>query len=257
VPASRTPPPDHDRFDELLEQAFDALDSGAIEQAARRLDEAAALDEHSADLWYARGLLAWHTADDADEVDPEAAERAASRAARQPLERALHEDPDHADALHLLARCDEIDGDRAAMIARDLRVLELDARADQAEQVGSTAEQDLIASEAEAALDDLPEEFKARLANVPIVLEARPSKVIVREGFDPRALGLFEGPDDAEHARGELVLSPSRIVLFYANLLVAFPDEDDLREQVRITIFHEVGHYFGLDEDEIAALGLD
>ena len=79
----------------------------------------------------------------------------------------------------------------------------------------------------------------------------------MREGFDPRALGLFEGADDAGQRSGEIQVAPTRIVLFYANLLASFPDEDALREEIDITIRHEVGHFFGLDEDDMERLGLE
>ncbi|MGB1698589.1 MAG: metallopeptidase family protein, partial [Nannocystaceae bacterium] len=118
----------------------------------------------------------------------------------------------------------------------------------------------LQASEAEIraiatrVLTALPEEFSCRLENVPVVLEARPSRALVATGFDPRALGLFEGlaDADAEHA-GPI---PSRIVLFTRNLALEFPEKEELAEQVEITLLHEVGHFFGLDEEQVEALGL-
>ncbi|RPI57721.1 MAG: hypothetical protein EHM50_11480, partial [Lysobacterales bacterium] len=54
-----------------------------------------------------------------------------------------------------------------------------------------------------------------------------------------------------------LALAPTRIVLFCSNLLVGFPDRDELAEQIEITILHEIGHFFGLDEDAVARLGLE
>mgnify|MGYP005813335487 CR=1 FL=1 len=50
--------------------------------------------------------------------------------------------------------------------------------------------------------------------------------------------------------------APTRIVLFTSNLLASFAD-DDLEEQVEITVLHEVGHYFGLDENDMVRLGLE
>jgi len=49
----------------------------------------------------------------------------------------------------------------------------------------------------------------------------------------------------------------TRIVLFAENLALDFPDADDFEKQVRITVLHELGHYFGLDEDDMVRLGLD
>jgi predicted Zn-dependent protease with MMP-like domain len=89
------------------------------------------------------------------------------------------------------------------------------------------------------------------------VLEARPAEALVREGFDPRALGLFEGQGDLGQHSGATHDAPTRIVLFYANLLASFPDEDALREEIEVTILHEIGHFFGLDEDDMERLGLE
>ncbi|MCA9663920.1 MAG: metallopeptidase family protein, partial [Myxococcales bacterium] len=85
----------------------------------------------------------------------------------------------------------------------------------------------------------------------------RPHWDVVADGFDPRALGMFEGPDDFGQRILELAPMTSRIVLFTANLVASFADPEDLEEEVRVTVLHEVGHYFGLDEDGVAALGLE
>jgi predicted Zn-dependent protease with MMP-like domain len=95
--------------------------------------------------------------------------------------------------------------------------------------------------------------FARRLEHVPVILEDRPSGSLVAEGFDPRAFGLFEGPTDG--VRDEP--APTRIVLYAANLLAEFPDEPELSEQIEVTVLHEVGHFFGLEEEELERLGLD
>ena len=80
---------------------------------------------------------------------------------------------------------------------------------------------------------------------------------IIEEGFDPRALGLFEGPDDFGQRSVHAPPTPSRIVLFYMNLEASFPERDALAEEIEVTILHELGHYFGLDEDDVERLGLE
>jgi len=119
--------------------------------------------------------------------------------------------------------------------------------------------EDLIVEAAEGAVASLPDAFRERLSEVPILVEPRPSEDLVREGFDPRALGLFEGPTHAEREQGEAAEAgePTRIVLFSANLASESLDEDQLRTEVATTVLHEVGHYFGLDEDELGRMGLD
>jgi predicted Zn-dependent protease with MMP-like domain len=104
-------------------------------------------------------------------------------------------------------------------------------------------------------LASLPGDVGARLANVAVVVMDRPPREVVAEGFDPRAYGLFEGPTDA--AEWDAPIGPTRVVLFVANLVADFGDDDDrIAEETRTTVLHEIGHYFGLDEDEVADLGL-
>ena len=50
---------------------------------------------------------------------------------------------------------------------------------------------------------------------------------------------------------------PNRISIYRLPLEDEFPDEDELREEIRITVLHELGHYFGLDEDRLAELGYE
>jgi predicted Zn-dependent protease with MMP-like domain len=76
----------------------------------------------------------------------------------------------------------------------------------------------------------------------------------VQEGFDPRALGLFDGPPWSEQGLTGPALN--RIVLYRANIAAVSPDLREAREQVRITLLHETAHFFGLDEGGVAELGL-
>ena len=114
----------------------------------------------------------------------------------------------------------------------------------------------MIERVAARTLEGLPEPFASRLRDVPVVLEPRPGRDLVQEGFDPRALGLFEGPDDFGRRALEVTARPSRIVVFFANLLDAYPRDEDVRTQVEVTLLHEIGHFFGLDEEQVDALGL-
>lgn len=178
-------------------------------------------------------------------------------AALPQFRRAAELDPRFADAFHALGQVHEALGQHDAMVRCFLEVLRLDAHDDIGAGIGTREDQRLIAAVAEEVLENLPDEFHDRLGNVPVVLAARPARYLVEDGFDPRALGLFEGPTHFHQRGTEASAAPSRIVLFYANLLASYPDEDDLREQVEVTILHEVGHYFGLDEDDMERLGLD
>jgi len=232
--------PELDPLASLLERIDEALDDGDIDDARAALQlvrELVGFDHPEA--LYADASIAW------EEHGPEAAE-----AILKQIE-ALH--PDHADALYGLARIAEERGDTRAMVSYQLRVLELDAREDRDARVGSPEELDYIEAIARDVLEELPAPFAQRLEHVPVVLEPRPSRELVQEGFDPRALGLFEGPTEGDSHTP----SPTRIVLFTSNLLVDFVEEEELREQIEVTLLHEIGHFFNLDEDDLKRLGLD
>jgi len=176
--------------------------------------------------------------------------------ARDHLEQAARLQPNDADVHDRLARIHEHRGDQRAMIHHALRVLALDARSDRRRAIGTPHQLEFIEGEVRRVLMSLPHDLADRVAEVPIVLEPRPSFALVREGFDPRALGLFEGSTDDHRYSSEPAPRLTRIVLFFANLLAITSDDETLAEQVEITVLHEIGHFFGLDEAEVEALGL-
>ena len=173
-------------------------------------------------------------------------------AARVELEAALARHGSDAELHYLMARaCEEL-GDRPAMVHHDLEVRRLDRLGD-----GPLPREtlDFIESVAHEVLAALPSRFAEHLVDLPIVLEERPNAALVREGFDPRSLGLFEGPRLSER-EGMTPLAPPRIVLFTANLLAEFPEREELASQVEITLLHEIGHFFDLEEVDVERLGL-
>ena len=108
-------------------------------------------------------------------------------------------------------------------------------------------------------LDKLPKEFREQLRNVEIVVETRPSKDLLRaEGLDPREdtlYGIYQGVPLPDRSALDPPLLPDKITIFAEPLLEDFPDPDDLREEIRLTVLHEIAHYFGMDEEEIEDLG--
>lgn len=191
---------------------------------------------------YARAVAAW--------------ERDGPTAARDILVGAVQLEPGHADARHALALVADELGDLGERDRQFMAVLRLDTAADAELGLESAADRRFITEVASDVLDGLPDEFRARLSNVPLVLESRPAIALVGAGFDPRSLGLFEGNTDGE--REALALAPTRIVLYAANLLAAFGHDDEaLEDEIETTILHEVAHFFGLDEDQVAELGLE
>jgi predicted Zn-dependent protease with MMP-like domain len=100
-----------------------------------------------------------------------------------------------------------------------------------------------------AALDTLPPHIAAALRNVAVVVEDENPE-------DPDLYGLFEGIPLTEGGPGPGDV-PSRIAIYRRPLEADFADVDDLREEIRITVLHELGHYFGLDEDRLSELGYE
>jgi len=101
----------------------------------------------------------------------------------------------------------------------------------------------------QAALDVLPPHIADALENVAVVVEDENPE-------DPDLLGLYHGVPLPE--RGDMAGSlPDKISIYRIPLEESFPDPEVLREEIRITVLHELAHYFGLDEDRIAELGYD
>lgn len=177
--------------------------------------------------------------------DPEAA-----------LEEALlwvKDDPGAADAHYAAGLAYEALERERDKVTSFLRVLELDARDDGAP---IRDYQRIIVDEVESTLATLPAEFRERLGPVAVLVELRPSRDLVEDGFDPRLLGLFDGATSAELESADVPATVTRIVIYSHNHASAFEDEACLREEVRVTVLHEVGHFFGLDEDDLDDLGL-
>jgi predicted Zn-dependent protease with MMP-like domain len=100
-----------------------------------------------------------------------------------------------------------------------------------------------------AALDELPPHLAAALQNVAVVVEDENLD-------DPDLLGLYHGVPLTE--RGDVAgMPPDTISIYRLPLEESFPDPAELQEEIRITVLHELAHYFGLDEDRLAELGYD
>ena len=85
--------------------------------------------------------------------------------------------------------------------------------------------------------------------NVAVTVEDSPSEGILLQGGD--ALGLYQGTPIHERGMGYNLVLPDKITVYRLPLISACHTQRELREEVRLTVFHEVGHYYGLDDDEI------
>jgi len=107
-------------------------------------------------------------------------------------------------------------------------------------------------------LAELPEEFASRLQNVEVVVEEAPSRrQLLGAGLDPgrdTLLGLYEGVPLEERGLDYVAL-PDKISLFYRPIVEACTSVDEVREEIRITILHEIAHFFGIGDEDLDEWG--
>ena len=115
----------------------------------------------------------------------------------------------------------------------------------------------LAATTVNATQRSLPPELHTLALAVPVHYTARPDQDVIDDGFPDDILGLFSGdPHGSEFAQD--LPAPPQIFIYLENLWdFAEADVDVFREEARLTYLHELGHYFGWDEDELTARGLD
>jgi len=105
--------------------------------------------------------------------------------------------------------------------------------------------EDLVA----AAMDDVPVELMALASNVAVVVtdDAPPD--------DPELLGLYEGVPLTERDTGYGGVLPDRISIYRRPTLAICDTDDQVREEVAITVVHEIAHHFGIDDERLHDLG--
>jgi predicted Zn-dependent protease with MMP-like domain len=105
----------------------------------------------------------------------------------------------------------------------------------------------------ERVLDSLPREFRRRIRNVSIQVEDAPPNQPSPQSGQPRRLllGLFHGVPTTKKSVFDLPTGPDHIVLYQKNIEAVCSSEAEVREQIRLTVIHELGHYFGMDEDQL------
>ncbi len=109
------------------------------------------------------------------------------------------------------------------------------------------------------ALADIPMPFAAALDEVAIVIDDEPSPDQLRESDldeDDALYGLYEGVARTEYG-ADWIVAPNRITLFRLPLEADFPDPNDLADEVRITVIHELAHHLGIDDERLHDLGVD
>ena len=93
------------------------------------------------------------------------------------------------------------------------------------------------------ACDRLPDRFQRLLSNVAVTIEDRPG------GDNP--LGLYEGTPLGERGTGYTIVLPDKISIYRLPLLANCRSQRELRTEIELTVLHEIGHHFGLDDADI------
>jgi predicted Zn-dependent protease with MMP-like domain len=103
------------------------------------------------------------------------------------------------------------------------------------------------------ALDSLPKEFRSRIRNVAVLVEDLPPNQPLPQPGDQRRLllGLFHGVPTTKKSIFDLPTGPDYVVLYQKNIEAICSSDAEVREQIRLTVMHELGHYFGMDENQL------
>lgn len=178
-------------------------------------------------------------------------------AAKDNFRRAIKLDLDFPDAVYELARTLEHLGEHVEAQRLFHWASDQDEEAFPVPLQSSREEFDEVLQDAR---DELPKEILDALESVSIVVEDLPSKELLENGkpvLSPDILGLFTGRSLKDESVFALPTMPPTVYLFRRNLERVCRDYDELREEIQTTLYHEVGHYLGLDEEELEERGLD
>ena len=108
------------------------------------------------------------------------------------------------------------------------------------------------------AVDELPEEFRAKLQNVAIIVEDYPSRELLERmevPDDDTLFGLYEGTPLPERDFLHQPLYPDRILIFQRAIEDECDSTEDIKDELKITLIHEIAHFFGMDDDYLEELG--
>ncbi len=107
-------------------------------------------------------------------------------------------------------------------------------------------------------LENLPAEFASRITNVEVVVEDEPTAEQIQDaGLDPAEdtlFGLYEGIPLEERGLAYAAL-PDKISIFYLPIVETCTSTAEIRNEIRITVLHEIAHFFGIDDEELDEWG--
>lgn len=267
---------DETRIDELWDEIWALLEEGRSDAAVTRALKALNEEGDEPELRYLLGVALLdadepeaaaselETATDAGSDWPEAHSALAwayYRACRfedaaDAVEAALELDAKSADAHHLRGLLAERMGNDA--VAR--RELAMSTRLDPERypKPVEMREEEFLAV-AKAVVAELDPEIRRVLDGAALFVQPFPAEDLLRDSdppLDPQILGLFTGQSLVERSVGDSGAMPNTIYLFQRNLERSAATREELEEEIRVTVLHEIGHHLGWDEDELEERGL-
>ena len=271
-------PYDDDDLDALLDEAEAALDAGDADRAIDLLEESAQDPEADPEVRAMFGLALYYGAEYEDafewlrravDDDPEDAEcrgamgvccffRLETVTAEKELRRAILTENDWAEAHYWLGRVLEFRGRYPEAMIEFQKAQSLDREHYLAPRRIRDEDLDSVMQDAIAAL---PARIHAAIDDAAILVEEYPTEEMLRETdppLPPDILGLYTGVSHAD--RGATAASgaaPSTIHIFRRNLEHFVGEREEIVDELRVTLLHEIGHHLGMDEEELEALGLD
>ncbi|MGH7726459.1 MAG: metallopeptidase family protein [Candidatus Eiseniibacteriota bacterium] len=261
----------------LLERAEEALDQGDIDRALDLLEEPAQLPDAHPDVRAMFGLALYYSGDyeeayelvlDAVAQDPEDVEargalgvchfyRLEMVTAEKELRRALLSEPEWSEAHWWLGRVLEFRGRYPEAMIEFQRASALDREHYPVPMRLSDDELDKVANE---AIEGLPPRIKSTLDEVAILVEEYPTEELLRESepaLPPDLLGLFTGTALVDRSTLQSGAPANTIHIFKRNLELFGGTREEVVDELRITLLHEIGHWLGMNEEELEALGLE
>lgn len=258
-----------------VERIHDLIDQGEFESARMSIDGMLRKRPRHPDLLIVDATLCLEESEPALALDSlRGAERSADPAqffylraaaqydlvqfaqARADVERAVAIHPAFPHGFDLLSRVLEhsSDAEGAAKAAEQARSLDPEAFPLPLEVDAKSF--DLLV---ERAVQELPAKVREKLEDIPVLVQDLPTPEMLTEeepALTPDLLGLFVGRHIFAESSSAAPTAPGAIFLFRRNLLRACSDREELENEIRITVQHEVGHLLGLDEDELDEWGL-
>jgi predicted Zn-dependent protease with MMP-like domain len=108
------------------------------------------------------------------------------------------------------------------------------------------------------SIAELPEEFRSKLQNIAIIVEDYPSQELMDRmelSDDDTLFGLYEGVPLTERGFFEEPLYPDRILIFQRSIEDECDSPEEIKEELKTTIVHEIAHFFGMDDDYLEEIG--